>query len=62
MEHQKLKAGWRLLWHGKEPGNRGPCSLYTDLYRHGEIPDPYFRDNAAGAEELRGGLHLRAYA
>lgn len=52
MEHQKLKAGWRLLWHGKELETEVPCSLYTDLYRHGEIPDPYFRDNAAGAEEL----------
>ena len=52
MQQQKLNAGWRLHWHGREWETEVPFSLYGDLVRRGEIPDPYFRDNAAQAEEL----------
>ena len=49
---QPLLENWKLLWQGKEVDVRVPCSLYTDLYRCGAIPDPYFRDNETAAFEL----------
>ena len=49
---QPLLENWELLWQGKEVDVRVPCSLYTDLYRCGAIPDPYFRDNETAAFEL----------
>lgn len=52
METQLLQNGWHLLWHGKEWETQVPCSLYSDLFRHGVIEDPYFRDNATEAFAL----------
>lgn len=45
MLEQQLTKGWKLLWKGKELETELPCSVYSDLLKHGEIEDPFYRDN-----------------
>lgn len=52
MEKQSLKEGWQLLWEGKSLEASVPFSMYHSLYEHGEIEDPYYRDNCEAAMEL----------
>lgn len=52
MERQELQKGWELLWKEKTLETSVPFSVYHDLFTHGEIDDPYYRDNAEAAMEL----------
>lgn len=52
MERQELQNGWELLWKEKTLETSVPFSVYHDLFTHGEIDDPYYRDNAEAAMEL----------
>ena len=52
MERQELQNGWELLWKEKTLETSVPFSVYHDLFTHGEIEDPYYRDNAEAAMEL----------
>ncbi len=52
MERQELKKGWELLWKDATLETSVPFSVYHDLFTHGEIDDPYYRDNAEAAMEL----------
>lgn len=45
MTKQQLTNGWKLLWNDKELETELPCSVYSDLFKHGEIEDPFYRDN-----------------
>lgn len=45
METQQLLKDWKLIWKDKELDTQIPCSIYSDLFAHGEIDDPYYRDN-----------------
>lgn len=35
-----------MQFNGKEYACQAPCSMYSVLLKHGEIEDPYYRDNA----------------
>ncbi|MFR8549009.1 MAG: beta-mannosidase [Lachnospiraceae bacterium] len=52
MERQELRDGWEMLWKEKTLDTSVPFSVYHDLFTHGEIEDPYYRDNAEAAMEL----------
>lgn len=52
MERQELRKGWELLWKDAALETSVPFSVYHDLFAHGEIDDPYYRDNAEAAMEL----------
>lgn len=52
MERQLLRDGWHLLWKGRALPASVPFSVYHDLLAHGEIEDPYYRDNAEAALAL----------
>lgn len=45
MERQNLNGGWNLLWKEKTLDTKVPFSVYHDLFSHGEIEDPFYRDN-----------------
>jgi len=45
VEKQQLSKGWELNYNGKRLATSIPFSLYNDLYQHGEIEDPFYRDN-----------------
>jgi len=45
VEKQQLREGWELDFNGKKLMTRIPFSVYNDLYRQGEIEDPFYRDN-----------------
>lgn len=52
MERQELKEGWKLRYYDKELKTQVPFSLYYDLLNHGEIDDPFYRDNESEAFPL----------
>lgn len=52
MERQILQDGWKMLWKEGDLPACVPFSVYYDLYSHGKIDDPYYRDNAEAAMEL----------
>lgn len=52
MEKQQLKTGWKLVWNDKLLETEIPCSVYYDLLNHGEIEDPFYRDNEKDALPL----------
>lgn len=52
MEKQKLNGGWELVWNDRVLETTVPFSVYSDLLNHGEIEDPYYRDNEKEALPL----------
>lgn len=52
MTKQILQKGWKMLWKTEELETSVPFSMYHDLYTHGKIEDPYYRDNSEAAMEL----------
>lgn len=52
MNKQELRKGWKLQYENKELETQVPFSLYSDLYHHGEIEDPFYRDNESKAFPL----------
>ena len=47
MEKLELKDNWSMRRTGEENWREARVwgSVYTDLLRNGEIPDPYWKDN-----------------
>ncbi|MGL6201359.1 MAG: beta-mannosidase [Lachnospiraceae bacterium] len=45
VRRQRLKEDWELDFNGEKLRTRIPFSIYNDLYRHGMIEDPFYRDN-----------------
>ncbi len=52
MKKQQLTTGWQLLWNDKLLDTQVPFSVYSDLLSHGEIEDPFYRDNEKEALPL----------
>ncbi|WMC92983.1 beta-mannosidase [Kineothrix sp. MB12-C1] len=52
MEKQQLKTGWKLVWNDKLLETEVPCSVYSDLLKHGEIEEPFYRYNEEAALPL----------
>lgn len=52
MKTQLLHENWEMLYGEKRLETSVPFSMYSDLLRHGEIEDPYYRDNEDAAMAL----------
>ncbi|NLL76231.1 MAG: glycoside hydrolase family 2 protein [Clostridiales bacterium] len=52
MKIQHLTTGWQLVWNDKLLNTEVPFSIYSDLFKHGEIEDPFYRDNEKEALPL----------
>lgn len=52
MKKQQLTTGWQLLWNDRLLDTQVPFSVYSDLLSHGEIEDPFYRDNEKEAFPL----------
>ena len=52
MQKQELREGWNLNYGDSKLETRVPFSMYHDLLEHGEIEDPFYRDNESEAFHL----------
>lgn len=52
MQKQELREGWALICQDKKLKTSVPFSMYYDLLEHGEIEDPFYRDNESEAFHL----------